>query len=85
VVRYERERRVHWLRHEDRSGNGAVVSLTAPRLGAAIDRVAIRGASCRVGALLVIESARGQLWARVMLAHIALRVRDSDRDAARGE
>jgi hypothetical protein len=72
---------VRWLRRADTNGRGAVVRLTAAPPGAPLDRVAIRDTSCRVGAHLVIEAMHGQLWARVMLAHIALRVRDADRNA----
>jgi hypothetical protein len=85
VLRYELQGRVRWLRRADLDGNGAVVRLTAAAPGSVIDRVAIRGASCRVGETLVVAAARGQSWARVMLAHIALRVRDSNRDACLSE
>lgn len=80
IMRYEREGRVHWLRRGDRHGDGAVVRLKAAPIGSTIDRVSIRGASCRVGEALVVASTRGEPWARVMLAHIALRVNDSGRN-----
>lgn len=89
MLRYEREGRVRWLRRPGADGRGAVLMLTAAPAArqhhaAPVNRVTIRGASCRVGELLVVASAHGELWARVMLAHIAMRMNDSARNAAVG-
>lgn len=79
VRRCESEGRVLWLRRPDSQGKGGVLTLQAPPPGRVIDRVMIRGASCFVGGAVVIAAARGELWARVMLAHMGKRVRETVR------
>lgn len=81
VNRYESQGRVRWLRRPDREGKGGVMKLTAPPLGRVINRANVRDASCRVGALVVVAAAKGELWARVMIANIHGRTRESERRA----
>lgn len=82
--RFETQGRVRWLRRPNHEGQGGVLKLLAPPLGRLINQVTIRDASCRVGALVVTAAANGELWARVMMAHIAMRTRDSERRVAPG-
>jgi hypothetical protein len=84
VLRFEREGRVRWLRRPDADGRGAVLLLMAApaareRQAAPVNRVTVRGLSCRVGWALAVE--KREMWARVMLAQIAMRVNDAARDA----
>lgn len=90
VTRCEREGRVRWLRRPDREGRGGVLMLTAApaargHLAAPVNRIIVRGTSCRVGEALAVAVARGDLWARVMLADIALRVGESGQNFIGGE
>jgi hypothetical protein len=82
VTRDEREGRVRWLRRPDREGRGAVLVLTAApaareHQAAPVNRITVRGTSCRVGETLAVAASSGELWAHVMLAEIAVRVGES--------